>query len=557
MKEILEYLSANWMPLLVLIVALGVLAVIVATIVVKKDREKRDEEYAKMLCDVPIENAETDGAEKVEVRKERGNSEMDWLKGKIGKSGVLAANDIPEAVKAEIALKEQKEREEREAEEAARKAAEEADAARGENAESEFEAISPKKKPSKPKAKKAAKSKNPKKNEESATEIEVEKPAEIKVGEPKKVVKKEKTEKKAEAETVVTATETAEAEKAEEANAGEKATSAEVKTEETAEEIATAAEEKTSENDTAREEAENPVVATEEKPEEIESAATEERGEAETKEEELTSENDEKVGEAEAEQLNLFTEDYMANDEKATKKVAGKWMVKEKGEGEYVAFLYANNREVLLTSETYSTVDGAKKGVATIQKNATDENFAIYKDKNDNYYFKLKNSKNRFLCVGETYPNRNACLNSIESVKKFVDSPISDAVEKDITLIKYVPTPEDKLPEKKYSGKWVIKEEDGEYRAQLHASNGELLLCSESYASYASAKEAIGNISQNGIAGNFIVDCDKKGRYFFKLRNATKVTLCVGETYSQLQACLSAIDSVRSFLKTAKLADNQ
>lgn len=482
---------------------------------------------------------------------------MDWLKGKIGKSGVLAANDIPEAVKAEIALKEQKEREEREAEEAARKAAEEADAARGENAESEFEAISPKKKPSKPKAKKAAKSKNPKKNEESATEIEVEKPAEIKVGEPKKVVKKEKTEKKAEAETVVTATETAEAEKAEEANAGEKATSAEVKTEETAEEIATAAEEKTSENDTAREEAENPVVATEEKPEEIESAATEERGEAETKEEELTSENDEKVGEAEAEQLNLFTEDYMANDEKATKKVAGKWMVKEKGEGEYVAFLYANNREVLLTSETYSTVDGAKKGVATIQKNATDENFAIYKDKNDNYYFKLKNSKNRFLCVGETYPNRNACLNSIESVKKFVDSPISDAVEKDITLIKYVPTPEDKLPEKKYSGKWVIKEEDGEYRAQLHASNGELLLCSESYASYASAKEAIGNISQNGIAGNFIVDCDKKGRYFFKLRNATKVTLCVGETYSQLQACLSAIDSVRSFLKTAKLADNQ
>lgn len=409
---------------------------------------------------------------------------MDWLKGKIGKSGVLAADDIPEAVKAEIALKEQKEREEREAEEAARKVAERTDAVQGETAESEFEAISPKKKPSKPKAKKAAKSKNPKKNEESATEIEVEKPAEIKVEEPKK-------------------------------------------------------------------------AATEEKPEETELAATEEAGETETKEEKLTSGNDEKVGETEAEQLNLFTEDYMANDEKATKKVAGKWMVKEKGEGEYVAFLYANNREVLLTSETYSTVDGAKKGVATIQKNATDENFAIYKDKNDNYYFKLKNSKNRFLCVGETYPNRNACLNSIESVKKFVDSPISDAVEKDITLIKYVPTPEDKLPEKKYSGKWVIKEEDGEYRAQLHASNGELLLCSESYASYASAKEAIGNISQNGIAGNFIVDCDKKGRYFFKLRNATKVTLCIGETYSQLQACLSAIDSVRSFLKTAKLADNQ
>lgn len=487
MKVILKYLSENWAPLLILIVALGVLAAIVTSILMKREKEKRDEEYAKMLCDVPIENVETDGAEKVEVRKERGNSEMDWLKGKIGKSGVLAADDIPEAVKAEVAVKEQKEREEQEAEEAAKKAAEEAEAVGGESKESEFEVISPKKKSVKPKAKKPDKTKTPKKNEDKAI--------------------------------------------------------ADAKTEESAEK----AEEKTEEVNSVAEE----------KPEEIESAATEERGEAETKEEGLTSENDEKVGKAEAEQLNLFTEDYYMADDKATKKVAGKWMVKEKGEGEYVAFLYANNREVLLTSETYSTVDGAKKGVATIQKNATDENFAIYKDKNDNYYFKLKNSKNRFLCVGETYPNRNACLSSIESVKKFVDSPISDAVEKDITLIKYVPTPEDKLPEKKYSGKWVIKEEEGEYRAQLHASNGELLLCSESYASYASAKEAIGNISQNGIAGNFIVDCDKKGRYFFKLRNATKVTLCIGETYSQLQACLSAIDSVRSFLKTAKLADNQ
>ena len=412
---------------------------------------------------------------------------MDWLKGKIGKSGVLAAGDIPETVKADIALKEQKEKEEREAEEATRKAAEQADAVQGENTENEFEAISPKKKSGKPKAKKTAKSKTPKKVGDIAI---------ADVGtEELTAVTKDKTEKA--------------------------------------------------------------ISVAEEKVEETETAATEETGEAETKEEELPSANDEKVGKSEAEQLNLFTEDYMVKDCKTTKKVVGRWVVKEKGEGEYVAFLYANNKEVLLTSETYSTADGAKKGVATIKKNATDENFAIYKDKNKHFCFKLKNSKNRFLCVGETYPNRNACLNSIESVKNFVDSPISDVVEKDITLIKYVPTPEDKLPQKKYSGKWIIKEEEGEYKAELYASNGELLLSSESYASYASAKDAMENIKQNGIAGNFIVDSDKKGRYFFKLRNATKVTLCVGETYSQLQACLSAIDSVRSFLKTAKLADNQ
>lgn len=411
---------------------------------------------------------------------------MDWLKGKIGKSGVLAADDIPEAVKAEIALKEQKEKEAREAEEAVKQA----ELAADEKTENEPETVPDKKKTGKSKSKKTAKSKETKKVENVAV---VDKNPEDTIG-----TAKEKSEEKAKDETAVAVAER---------NA--------------------------------------------------DTEAVEEGGDSDTKEKEQTSAGEEKADGVEGEQLNLFTEDYMANDEKATKKVAGKWIVKEKGEGEYVAFLYANNKEVLLTSETYSTVEGAKKGVATIKKNATDENFAIYKDKNKNFYFKLKNSKNRFLCAGETYPNRNACLNSIESVKKFVDSPISDAVEKDITLIKYVPTPEDKLPQKKYSGKWIIKEEEGDYKAELHASNGELLLSSESYASYASAKEAIGNISQNGIAGNFIVDSDKKGRYFFKLRNATKVTLCVGETYSQLQACLSAIDSVRSFLKTAKLADNQ
>lgn len=239
------------------------------------------------------------------------------------------------------------------------------------------------------------------------------------------------------------------------------------------------------------------------------------------------------------------------------KKVVGKWIIREKGEGEYVAYLHANNKEVLLTSETYSTADGAKKGIATIQKNATDDCFSIYRDKNKNYFFKLKTSKNRFLCVGETYPNKTACLKSIDSVKKFVDSPVSDAIVPDKTIIKYVPSPVHKLPTKKYSGKWVITPIDDMFIAQLFASNGEMLLSSESYSSFSSAKDAIANITKNGIDGNIIIDSDKKGRYFFKIRNSQKLTLCVGETYSQLSVCQNAIESVRSFLKTAKLAENK
>ena len=76
---------------------------------------------------------------------------------------------------------------------------------------------------------------------------------------------------------------------------------------------------------------------------------------------------------------------------KTAKKVVGKWLVREKGEDEFVAYLHANNGEIILTSEIYSTFEGAKKGIATIQKSAIGDNFQIYCDKNMNYYFKLKN----------------------------------------------------------------------------------------------------------------------------------------------------------------------
>lgn len=240
----------------------------------------------------------------------------------------------------------------------------------------------------------------------------------------------------------------------------------------------------------------------------------------------------------------------------AAKKAVGKWVVREKGDGEFVSYLHANNGEIILTSEIYASADSAKRGITTIKKSIEADGFQLYCDKNRNYYFKLKNAGNRFLCAGETYPTKASCLSSIESVKRFADSPISDEIEQDLTIIKYV-VPKDKAVDKKttYTGKWAIVDVEDMYIAQLFASNGELLLSSEAYASASSAKSAIETITTNGLAGNFIIDKDKKGRYFFKLRNSQKSTLCIGETYAEQSRCESAIESVRRFLKTAKLAD--
>ena len=243
---------------------------------------------------------------------------------------------------------------------------------------------------------------------------------------------------------------------------------------------------------------------------------------------------------------------------KDAKTAVGKWIIKEKGDGEFVAFLYANNGEIMLTSEIYTSEESARAGIDTIRKNVDGGTFVNYKDKNKNYYFKLKSVKNRILCVSETYKSEALAESAKESVKRFVSSPVQSGVEKDITVIKYVlPKKEEPVDTRSaYSGKWKIEKDGDTYMAKLFASNGELLLNSESYVSYASAKSAISTIVTNGVAGNFIIDSDKKGRYFFKLRSAQKATLCIGETYAKLDSCQSAIASVRRFLKTAKLIED-
>ena len=243
---------------------------------------------------------------------------------------------------------------------------------------------------------------------------------------------------------------------------------------------------------------------------------------------------------------------------KEAKATVGKWIIKEKGEGEFVAFLYANNGEIMLTSEIYTSEESARAGIDTIRKNVDGGTFVNYRDKNKNFYFKLKSVKNRILCVSETYKSEALAESAKESVKRFVSSPVQSGVEKDITVVKYVlPKKEEPVDTRSaYSGKWKIEKDGDTYMAKLFASNGELLLNSESYVSYASAKSAIATIVTNGVAGNFIIDSDKKGRYFFKLRSAQKATLCIGETYAKLDSCQSAIESVRRFLKTAKLTED-
>ena len=503
MKAILDFIANNRV-VTIIFAAVVVIAVVVFIIVAaKKKQQKRDKEYAEMFKEVPIVNDDTEEINANENLPEFTVHEMDWLKGERGFEGVLRTKLPP--VKAQRGTEANNPKPTENADEqATRTLRPESGPNDTVKANDESDESAKKQKKSGKKAEKDGKRKTAT-NDNKETGAAVSTQLSI----------DDLTEKNADETDEKTFADASESVKS-------------VKIENIKEEIMKKGSTK---NSTAKTEADIPA----------EKVATEQTVAEKSVTEKTTKEK------------------VIAEKPAADKKTLGKWVIKEKGEGEFVAYLYANNKEIMLTSETYSSPDGAKKGIATIRKNAAiDENFTYYRDKNKNYFFKLKTSKNRLLCAGETYANKSACLKSIESVKNFVDSPLAEKIEKDVTIINYTPGQDEAYTPRKNSGKWVISELDDEtFIAQLFASNGELLLSSESYASYSSAKDAVENITQNGLNGNFIIDSDKKGRFFFKIRNAQKLTLCVGETYSQLTACQSAIESVFGFLKTAKLAEEK
>ncbi len=252
------------------------------------------------------------------------------------------------------------------------------------------------------------------------------------------------------------------------------------------------------------------------------------------------------------------TEQAQKEGKKPTKKLNGKWRVELKCKDEYVAELIASNGEVMLSSETYTTLEGAKVGISTIIKGVDNGKFVIYQDKNGNYYYKLKTANNRLLCVGEIYKSKDQCLKAVESVKRLAkDAKIMSEVFSGAQYDKYVPAPLVAEVKKGVRGKWKIEStSDGKYLAKLYANNGQLMLATEQVSLKKNAKNAIEMVKKNAEAGNFIIDKDKFGRYYYKLRNAQKSVICIGEAYDTLESCTNAIESVRRFALSATLADD-
>jgi len=110
--------------------------------------------------------------------------------------------------------------------------------------------------------------------------------------------------------------------------------------------------------------------------------------------------------------------------------MAGKFELKKAKDGQFYFSLKASNGQTILASEMYKTKDTAENGIASVKKNAADDQRYERKvSSNGKPYFVLKAANHQIIGQSEMYESEAARDNGIESVKK--NAP--DAVTVDLT----------------------------------------------------------------------------------------------------------------------------
>ena len=278
-------------------------------------------------------------------------------------------------------------------------------------------------------------------------------------------------------------------------------------------------------------------------------------------EEEKPTEKEEPVKEAEPEEEPTPVEEKKeekAAPAKEETKVVGKYEIFPEAGG-YKYRLKANNGEILIVSNAYSTKKGALSGIETLKKNIQDGVKSVQTDKNGFSQFRIFTPNDgRLIATGEVYKSVDSANNALNSVMKFAGAEkiveLAELPEKEIREWQV-----DIAIEAKQGGKieyFTDPEANNKWRARLLANNGQVMFVTDgAYASKTSAASAIESIKKLIDGNKFRILKDKQGRFQFQLAATTGAVLVRGESYESKDRAISSATSVASFIDNAKVVE--
>ena len=99
--------------------------------------------------------------------------------------------------------------------------------------------------------------------------------------------------------------------------------------------------------------------------------------------------------------------------------MAAKYVISKTSNGKFHFVLKAGNGEVILSSQMYADLDGAKKGIESVRENGPkDERYARANSTKGEPYFNLLAANQQVIGRSEMYSSERARDNGIDSVKR-------------------------------------------------------------------------------------------------------------------------------------------
>ena len=239
------------------------------------------------------------------------------------------------------------------------------------------------------------------------------------------------------------------------------------------------------------------------------------------------------------------------------KKVAGKYLLFNEGGFFYKYRLIANNGQALIISEAYKDEKACRQGIETLKKNVGNLKVDFEEDKHNQFCFRLITQQGRPLAQSANYKTLKQAQSASESYQRFVSADkieFDDAESKhySVELVHEDVTHKDKGKIK------ISKDKNGHYSYTLVASNGQVLCDSQIYTTYDSCKKAMENFRRLVYEGDFYIFIDKMKKAFFKLYDPKTLRLVMtGEIYNTKALAVSAIKSILSFAKLAKVEESK
>ena len=232
--------------------------------------------------------------------------------------------------------------------------------------------------------------------------------------------------------------------------------------------------------------------------------------------------------------------------------VYGKYEVYTDGTSHYYT-LKASNGEVLIKSEAYAKRESVLLAIEAIKRNVEVGTISVRQDKHGLYQFVLVAKNHRTLVMSANYSTEKRATSASESFKRFAAiSPVvelTDIVES--SKEEYKP---EGIVDKKGGKLSLVTTENGFYYT-LKASNGEVLVHSDTFKTLVSAENAMMRFKEAVVNGKFFIEVDKRENYQFKLFAQNGRIVCVGQIYATKALAINSINSVCSFINLAVRVD--